>query len=212
MGERVVTSRTRPDAGWARRTAARGPSGRLLCRACGNEVPPGRTTFCSGRRARLAVDGTLVAPGSGCVHEWLLGSDDAYQRKLVLARDRGVCAACSLDTLAAWQQLEALRAARWMTRHPGERNPRYAREWTSFCAGDDVFMARWEVLTGTRRGLHRKTLWDMDHVVPVVEGGGYVHGVDPLPNLRTLCLGCHRVATAALAKRRATQRKDSVVQ
>lgn len=48
--------------------------------------------------------------------------------------------------------------------------------------------------------------WEMDHVVPVVEGGGAC-GLD---NLRTLCKPCHRKATAALAKRRAEQRRANV--
>jgi len=45
----------------------------------------------------------------------------------------------------------------------------------------------------------RRNLWDADHVVPVVEGGGECD----LSNMRTLCLKCHREATAALRSRRA---------
>ena len=43
----------------------------------------------------------------------------------------------------------------------------------------------------------RKTLWDADHIVPVVEGGGECD----LSNMRTLCLKCHREATARLRAR-----------
>ncbi len=60
---------------------------------------------------------------------------------------------------------------------------------------------------GERRGelmLHwglrtrvRKSLWDADHIVPVVEGGGQCD----LRNIRTLCVRCHREATRALRKR-----------
>jgi 5-methylcytosine-specific restriction endonuclease McrA len=46
----------------------------------------------------------------------------------------------------------------------------------------------------------RRNLWDADHTVPVVEGGGECG----LANMRTLCLKCHRAATAALRLRRAT--------
>jgi 5-methylcytosine-specific restriction endonuclease McrA len=46
--------------------------------------------------------------------------------------------------------------------------------------------------------------WEMDHVVPVVEGGGLC-GLD---GYRTLCVPCHKSETAALAKRRAQARKD----
>ena len=49
---------------------------------------------------------------------------------------------------------------------------------------------------GLREG-SRKTLWDADHIVPVAEGGGQCD----LSNMRTLCLRCHREATAALRLR-----------
>jgi len=45
----------------------------------------------------------------------------------------------------------------------------------------------------------RRHLWDADHIVPVVEGGGECD----LSNMRTLCLKCHRAATAQLRARRA---------
>ena len=45
--------------------------------------------------------------------------------------------------------------------------------------------------------LSRRTLWDADHILPVAEGGGECD----LSNLRTLCLRCHRKATAALRER-----------
>lgn len=51
----------------------------------------------------------------------------------------------------------------------------------------------------------KMSTFDMDHIVPVVEGGGECG----LENLRTLCHGCHRIETAALAKRRAQARKES---
>jgi hypothetical protein len=46
----------------------------------------------------------------------------------------------------------------------------------------------------------RTFLWDADHVLPVVEGGGECG----LANMRTLCLKCHRTVTADLRKRLAT--------
>ncbi len=53
-------------------------------------------------------------------------------------------------------------------------------------------MAHWGLKTKLR-----KSLWDADHILPVVEGGGECD----LVNIRTLCLRCHRVATAALRER-----------
>jgi 5-methylcytosine-specific restriction protein A len=54
------------------------------------------------------------------------------------------------------------------------------------------FLKQWRLREGSR-----KSLWDADHVVPVAEGGGQCD----LSNMRTLCLLCHREATAALRKR-----------
>jgi 5-methylcytosine-specific restriction endonuclease McrA len=44
----------------------------------------------------------------------------------------------------------------------------------------------------------RRHLWDADHIVPVVQGGGECD----LSNMRTLCLKCHREVTAKLPKPR----------
>jgi 5-methylcytosine-specific restriction endonuclease McrA len=49
---------------------------------------------------------------------------------------------------------------------------------------------------------HHYGIWDADHVVPVVEGGGE----STLENYRTLCCRCHGEETAKLRKRRAKKR------
>ena len=49
----------------------------------------------------------------------------------------------------------------------------------------------------------RSTLWEVDHTIPVVEGGGSC-GLD---NLRTLCWRCHKGETRKLAARRARKRR-----
>ncbi len=54
------------------------------------------------------------------------------------------------------------------------------------------FLKAWNLREGSR-----KSLWDADHILPVAEGGGQCD----LANMRTLCLKCHREATAALRKR-----------
>ena len=54
------------------------------------------------------------------------------------------------------------------------------------------FLKEWKLKEGWRR-----SLWDADHIVPVAEGGGECD----LANMRTLCLKCHRAATAELRKR-----------
>jgi 5-methylcytosine-specific restriction enzyme A len=107
-----------------------------------------------------------------CVEEWKIRSDPGYLRERVLARDHAVCAVCGIDCAAEWIRLKRARGAA------------RARAWASW---------------GIRSG-QRKSLWDADHIVPVVEGGGECD----LSNLRTLCLKCHRQATATLRKNRAT--------
>jgi len=103
------------------------------------------------------------------VEEWKLRTDPGYLRNKVLERDQGVCAACGTDCLAAWGHLRRLRGAARL---------KLVQDWGI-------------------NGRSRKSLWDADHVVPVVEGGGECD----LANIRTLCLKCHRVATAELRGR-----------
>lgn len=60
-----------------------------------------------------------------------------------------------------------------------------------------LFLRKWRLREGSR-----KSLWDADHIVPVAEGGGECD----LSNMRTLCLLCHREATAALRLRLAARK------
>jgi hypothetical protein len=104
-----------------------------------------------------------------CVEEWKLRTDSGYLRDKVFERDQGVCALCGTDCMAHWHHIKRQRGAA-RTR----------------------LLAAWGV-----KPKSRQSLWDADHIVPVVEGGGECD----LSNLRTLCLKCHRTATAALRKR-----------
>ena len=115
--------------GWVDRTSIpRGPNGRGICRWCSLEVPRGRFTFCS----------------EYCVHEWKLRSQPAYLRENVLLRDRGICAACGVDTVAAYRRLRFSRG--------GVRRS---------------LLEHWGL-----KKRSRKSLWDADHILPVAEGGG----------------------------------------
>ena len=132
-----------------------GPNGLPLCRWCDLEIlARRRRTFCSDY----------------CVHQWRLRTDPGYLRDQVFARDHGVCAACRIDTVAAYAALKQARGAR---RIAGLR------------------------LYGLQSIAARRSLWDADHILPVAEGGGQCD----LDNLRTLCLLCHREATAQLRAR-----------
>jgi len=109
-----------------------------------------------------------------CVHEWRLRSSTSYLRECVLERDRGICASCGTDTVRARRRVMRLPFARRMS----------------------------ELRALLERGVihrRRKSWWEADHIVPVVEGGD-----SNLENLRTLCIPCHRSETAALRARRAS--------
>ena len=114
-----------------------------------------------------------------CVHEWKLRSDPGYLREQVLRRDNGICAVCGLDCIAEFNHLRRLR---------GPRRLAAFREWGI-------------------RPKQRGSLWDADHIVPVVEGGGECD----LANLRTLCLKCHRVSTAELRQRLRREEKPGLL-
>lgn len=109
-----------------------------------------------------------------CVNEWRLRTDPGYLREQVFARDHGICAGCSVDAHRAWLELKRARGGHRLK-----------------------LLAHWGL-----KSVHRKTLWDADHIVPVVEGGGQCD----LDNIRTLCLRCHRQATQELRRRRRNQR------
>ncbi len=107
-----------------------GPNGRPLCRWCQLEILAARRrTFCSDY----------------CVHQWRLRSDPGYLRDQVFERDRGVCALCQTDTMAALRCLKR------------SRGKALAEE-----------LALW----GLRSVGARRSLWDADHILPVAEGGG----------------------------------------
>jgi 5-methylcytosine-specific restriction protein A len=151
----TLPTRTLPGGRISSEALGTGPNGLPLCRWCDLEIlAKRRRTFCSDY----------------CVHQWRLRTDPSYLRDQVFARDRGRCAVCDIDTIAAWN---ALKRARGAARIAGLR------------------------LYGLKSITARRTLWDADHIRPVAEGGGQCD----LDNLRTLCLLCHREATAQLRER-----------
>lgn len=93
-----------------------------------------------------------------CRDEVYIQLDPGFARQKVGRRDSGVCSMCGCDT----KKLERiLRRVRWAVREPVKRE-----------LGFDS----------------RMHYWEMDHIIPVIEGGGLC-GLD---NLRTLCLPCHK--------------------
>lgn len=186
-----ATSRIPEEAGYVEPSKLpRGPNGYPLCRKCGTETPSKRNTFCS----------------DACVHEWKLRTQPAYQARHVLERDKGVCESCGTDCEGVVVNLYALldvdRCARWGVAK-GARMPQDFVHGFEVAAGFFGFACDAMRLPEHLRFLRRR-LWEMDHRIPVAEGGGSCG----LENLRTLCWACHRRATKELAARRAERRRS----
>jgi len=133
------------------------------------EIGPGGRPLCRWCNLEILARRRVTFCSDFCVHQWKLRTDPGYLREQVLARDRGICALCLTDTIRAFADLKRAR---------GTHRIRQLNRW------------------GLKK-LSRRTLWDADHILPVVEGGGECD----LDNLRTLCIICHRTVTAELRKR-----------
>jgi hypothetical protein len=123
---------------------------------------------------------------AACLHDFRMRRSTAYARQQVFARDGGVCSHCRLDC----GRLDRIIAAMRQTDADGVRDDTGAL-WVLEQLG---FGTRTRVVS----------VWNMDHRVAVVEGGGLCG----LGNLRTLCLCCHRQQTRDLHRRQATVRAE----
>lgn len=185
----------------------RDPEGRIVC-SCGcgrHPVPPRKTWF-----------------SHACVEAWKEKNDPAHIRRKVLERDRGICALCGCH---ADEEYNKWKAARKEINHLADKlmhNRRFNVVWNrgrwEFVR--DIEPMDWKACIAYREHLLKKwappgqwtpgrsTGWDADHIIPVVEGGGLCG----LENYRTLCHPCHKQETAALAKRRAQSRRQSIAE
>jgi 5-methylcytosine-specific restriction enzyme A len=107
-----------------------------------------------------------------CVTEWKVRTQPEFAAELVHARDKGICSSCQRDCDALHRKIRITKRARRQRRMTELGLPAYL--------------------------LRRRRYWEVDHVKPVVEGGGSCG----LENLRTLCWECHRKVTRELAVRR----------
>ncbi|MDZ4801508.1 MAG: HNH endonuclease signature motif containing protein [Bryobacteraceae bacterium] len=154
---------------WEKSTSRRLRGGRVV--GSGVELPRGAEGRNLCRWCELEVPrGRRTFCSEFCVEQWRLRTDPSYLRERTYARDRGVCFVCRVDTEEAYADIRRSR---------GTGRLRKLQHW------------------GLKM-LTRKSLWDADHIVPVVEGGGTCD----LSNIRTLCLICHRKETADLRARR----------
>lgn len=109
-----------------------------------------------------------------CVEHWVVRTGSGMVR-LVRKRDKGICKLCGLDCEALRKQFIKL--------------PKDGRQ---------LLLKKYSIPS------HRKRFWDVDHIVPVVEGGGSV-GLD---GLRTLCIPCHLRVTRELRARMSGSNKS----
>lgn len=124
-----------------------------------------------------------------CVAEWMVRAGNP--RGPTFERDKGVCALCGLDT-------EKLRRIIDHARRSLKGEP--------YLRGSSI--SAWRLLDGLFRKigfLLSRSLWEADHIQPVVRGGGSC-GLD---NIRTLCRPCHLGVTRDLAADRARERRDA---
>lgn len=150
------TDRFRKDRGFVDpKDLPKGPNGRPLCRFCGTETKPPRRTFCSEQ----------------CVDQFKIQSSAGYAREKVFERDRGVCAACGLDTLQLKQVLYRVRAQKGFGTY-------------------QALLRSYKLKYGYDFALH-KHAWEADHIQAVVLGGGLA----TIENYQTLCVPCHRKKT-----------------
>ncbi len=161
------------------------------CRECGGGLTGRRTSWCSDE----------------CVETYMIRAHPASARDAVDKRDKGVCAACHLDCGSIREQiLEATaevidlwngdRGTRWVR---WSRRSNVNKQWPQRMLAQ-VQAARQEILEpfGWDHLWRRSTFYDVDHRIPVFEGGE-----STMENLRTLCLTCHTIKTAEEATRRA---------
>jgi len=178
----MSTNRFNPKRGWCNPKALpRGPNGRALCRKCNTEVPKGRLSFCSDR----------------CVDAWKIQSQPQYVRNRLYERDKGVCVNCGLDCRAVIKELEKLDE--YFEEH--QHKCGWGWDYEHRIRTNQPLMTKLgELGISVHRYLHRRRegIWDADHIVPVIEGGGETN----LEGFRTLCCRCHKDETAKLRKRR----------
>lgn len=174
----------------------KGPNGRALCRQCQTETKPPRKTFCSDK----------------CVDLWMVRTG-SKMAQFIKKRDKGICAICGLDCEALKKELRALEKHYPHTPYPYPDATDYEPNGVSLTEGYRRRYAEHAAAEKQRRLEHREVVkafkekhgipptrtrfWDIDHILPVVEGGG---SCDP-SNLRVLCLKCHKQETSKLRAR-----------
>lgn len=156
---------------------------RRHCTWCARPVGGRRLTWCS----------------KSCSDEFYLRTVSSVQRFHVEQRDKGVCAACGVDTNRLQRAIQAIRYG-YRENYSREPTPEERRLRSRLY----VFWLKWAESEGFASNCWG-SYWQADHITPVCEGGGLCG----LEGLRTLCTRCHKRETKALAARRALARKQN---
>lgn len=127
-------------------------------------------------------------------------------RRQVEARDRGVCARCGMDTEYVKALCRPYLAEACRLQEAGSTTDAALLRLVIVGYLSDLGFSRAVVSSAIHKwgGVVNTHLWEADHVVPVVHGGG---GGCGLENLRTLCRACHHEATGQLARLRAKEKR-----
>lgn len=134
-------------------------------------------------------------------------SHKAYSTTQIMGSNgRLACLQCQSDILIARQRTFCGKTCRdaFMVR----TSPMHARFMVFQRDSGICALCLKDVFAGTQRPRRSRgsgDLWQADHVIPVIEGGGECG----LENLRTLCTACHKKETAALAARRKEARREA---
>lgn len=185
-----------------------------FCRRCRKPVVKPKRNWCSQK----------------CIDDALIESRGSAARQAVFERDHGICSDCGFNAVIWQGRLDAARRLdmaliRLECSLCGTELPTdaFAYPKTLRCPedGGSYRCSRYihhrqavinELVTNHRfiaKTLGRFLLdgsvhlWEADHIVPVVEGGGGCG----LEGYRTLCVPCHKTHTAALARRSIHRRK-----
>jgi 5-methylcytosine-specific restriction enzyme A len=149
-------------------------------RQAGGWVDPKQLPLSPGGRPLCRKCQSEIPKGSGrrtfcsedCVEQWKIRTQPEFAAERVHTRDKGVCVLCQRDCDALLRKIRVTKRALRSRRMQELGLPDYL--------------------------LRRRRYWEVDHILPVVEGGGSCG----LSNLRTLCWACHKEATRALGVRR----------
>jgi hypothetical protein len=226
----MSTDRLPKERGWADSSKLqKGPNGRPCCRQCGQEVPKGSRTFCSHQcvhdwkcrtdpgyqrdQVELRDRGvcTLCSIDTDAIRRWRaeafrytsIHTWPPEHRKVTRYENGAWTERQATDADVSFDP-PALHSERWgwwggpdghgFLKVTVDLTDETKQQIIAFLRASDPYV---------KNAGHRTSYWDMDHILPVIEGGGACG----LENLRTLCLVCHRQVTRELAARRAEQRR-----